>query len=186
MTVEPPTRPPAVPRRRAPSVVIVHTGDGRGKSTAAFGTALRALARGWRVAVVQFVKSGRWRAGEALVLPRLGVEWHTLGAGFTWEAPTEASVAAARQAWSVAQGLLRDGRSELVILDEVTYPINYGWLELDEVLRAIRGRAPHTNVILTGRDAPPALVELADTVTEMRKVKHAMDAGSAARRGIEY
>ncbi len=174
-------------RRTVDSVVMVNTGDGKGKSTAAFGTLMRAVAREWSVGVIQFMKSGKWRVGEEAVARRLGVEWWSIGDGFTWESDDlDRSAAIAREAWSAAEEALSSGRYDLLLLDEITYPVNYGWIEPEPVWAAIRGRADRTNVICTGRDAPPALVDLADTVTEMRKVKHAYETGVRARRGIDF
>lgn len=181
---EPPPRPPRV---HADSLVLVTTGHGKGKSTAAFGTAVRALARGWRVAVVQFVKSGRWRTGEEEALRRLGADWWALGDGFSWESTDlDESEARAVAAWAHARDLLATGDHEVVLLDEVTYPMNWGWIDTDEVVAAIRDRVPTTTVFCTGREAPAALVDVADTVTEMRNVKHAFERGIRARRGIDY
>lgn len=178
-------RPPA--RRAVPSLVLVNTGNGKGKSTAAFGTLMRAVARGWSVAVIQFMKSGKWRVGEQDVAQRLGVDWWTIGDGFTWQSDDlDRSERIARSAWGKAREVLTSGRYDLVVLDEVTYPVNYGWLDGDDVWAAIADRAPTTNVIATGRHAPAGLIELADTVTEMTKVKHAYDTGVRARRGIDY
>ena len=175
------------PRREVDSIVLVNTGDGKGKSTAAFGTVMRAVARGWSVCVVQFMKSGKWRVGEEDVARRLGVEWWTIGDGFTWESDDLGrSAAIARDAWKSAEEALRSGRHQLVVLDEVTYPVNYGWLDGDVVWSAVKDRAPGTNVICTGRNAPEALMDLADTVTEMAKVKHAYETGVRARRGIDF
>jgi cob(I)alamin adenosyltransferase len=172
---------------KAPSLVLVNTGDGKGKTTAALGTALRAVARGWKVCVIQFVKSGRWRAGEEQVARQLGVDWWTIGDGFSWESEDlERSAALARAAWEAARDKISSGGYDLVVLDEVTYPINWGWIASEEVVRTIRDRPVHVNVIATGRDAPEALVEIADTVTEMRKVLHAYDRGVGARRGIDF
>ena len=186
----PPTTPPDVTGRdrvSAPSLVLVNTGDGKGKSTAAFGTMIRAVARGWRVAVVQFIKSGDWRVGEEKIGRDLGVDWWTLGDGFTWDSEDmDRSQAVAVEAWRAAEGLLEAGGHDLVLLDEITYPINWGWIREDDVIATIRSRPEHVNVVLTGRDAPDRLVDLADTVTEMRSVKHAFDKGIQARRGIDY
>ena len=169
-----------------PSLVIVNTGDGKGKSTAAFGTMLRAVARGWKVCVVQFIKSGKWRVGEEEVGRGLGVEWWVTGDGFTWNSKDmDETEARARAAWAGASEVISSGEYQMVLLDEITYPINYGWIEVDEVVGVIRSRPQQVNVIITGRDAPTALVELADTVTEMRKVKHAYDRGVRAQRGID-
>jgi len=172
---------------RAPSVVIVNTGDGKGKSTAAFGTATRAVARGWAVCVIQFVKSGRWKVGEEATARRLGVDWWTVGDGFTWNsADMDRTEAIAREGWRVARERLASGAYGLVVLDEVTYPINWGWIPAAEVVEAIRSRPPTVNVIATGRDAPEELVDCADTVTEMRSRKHAFDRGIRAIRGIDF
>lgn len=187
-TEQPPTeytRP--TERVHVPSLVLVNTGDGKGKSTAAFGTLLRAVARNWRCGVVQFIKSGTWRVGEEKVCRQLGVAWWTVGDGFTWESDDlDRSRQVAEGAWAAAKGQLASGDYELLVLDEVTYPMNWGWIDREEVLDAIRNRAEHTTVICTGRDAPAGLVEVADTVTEMRKVKHAYDRKIFARRGIDY
>lgn len=184
----PPTEPPQRPEPvRAPSLVVVNTGEGKGKTTAAMGTVLRAVARGWKVCVIQFVKSGRWRVGEEKVARDLGVDWWSLGDGFTWDSEDLGrSEALARAAWEAAVEKVRSGDYDLVLLDEVTYPMNWGWIATDEVVRAIRDRPEHVNVIATGRDAPPELVEVGDTVTEMRKLRHAYDRGVRARRGIDY
>ncbi len=183
MRHEPPTTPPERPPRvRAQSVVIVNTGDGKGKSTAAFGTMLRAVARGWKVCVVQFIKSGKWRVGEEAVARELGVEWWTTGDGFTWNSKDmDETEARAREAWRVAEEKIASGDYRMVVLDEV----NYGWVDAGDVVAAIEGRPAHVNLIATGRDAPAELVEVADTVTEMRKVKHAFDRGVRAQRGID-
>ena len=175
------------PRRNVDSIVLVNTGDGKGKSTAAFGTVMRSVARGWNVCVIQFMKSGKWRVGEEEIARKLGVEWWTIGDGFTWEShDLGRSEAIAKQAWESAEQALRSGKYQLVVLDEVTYPVNYGWVEGELVWDALRRRAPGTNVICTGRNAPEPLVELADTVTEMKKVKHAYETGVRAKRGIDY
>jgi cob(I)alamin adenosyltransferase len=167
--------------------VLVNTGEGKGKSTAAFGTALRAIARGWKVGVVQFLKSGEWKVGEEAIGRKLGIDWWALGDGFTWDsADIDESEAIAREAWLSAKARIGSDEYDLLILDEITYPINWGWIEIEDVLTVIANRPTRLNLILTGRDAPASLVEVADTVTEMRKVKHAFDAGVMARRGIDY
>jgi cob(I)alamin adenosyltransferase len=185
---QPPTDPPARPaRRRAPSLVLVNTGDGKGKSTAAFGVVMRAVARDWRVCVIQFLKSGRWRTGEEQLGRRLGVDWNPMGDGFTWESEDlDASQAKAVAAWAAARRVLASGDYQLVVLDEITYPMNWGWIQTAEVVEAIRTRPEAVNVVATGRDAPEALLAVADTVTEMRNVRHAFDSGVTARRGIDY
>ncbi len=172
---------------RADSIVLVNTGHGKGKSSAAFGVMGRAWARGWRVGVVQFLKSGKWKTGERKLADHLGIEWHTLGDGFTWESTDlDETAAKGRHAWEVAREKLASGDYDLLVLDELTYAVIYGWVPVDEVVAGLRNRSPRTNVVLTGRDAPPELVEVADTVTEMRKVKHAYDQGIKAKKGIEY
>jgi cob(I)alamin adenosyltransferase len=183
----PPTESPPAAHTRLPSLVLVNTGEGKGKSTAAFGTALRAIARGWKVGVVQFLKSGEWKVGEEAIGRKLGIDWWALGDGFTWDsADIDESEAIAREAWLSARTRIGSDEYDLLILDEITYPINWGWIDIDDVLAAISNRPTRLNLILTGRDAPASLVEVADTVTEMRKVKHAFDAGVMARRGIDY
>jgi len=172
---------------RAESLVLVNTGHGKGKSSAAFGVMARGWARGWTVGVVQFVKGGKWKTGERKLADHLGIEWHTLGDGFTWESTDlDETAAKGRHAWEVARAKLASGEYQLLILDELTYAAKYGWVPVDEIVAGIRERAPKTNVVVTGRDAPEELVALADTVTEMRKVKHAYDEGIKAIKGIEY
>ncbi|HEY1119689.1 MAG TPA: cob(I)yrinic acid a,c-diamide adenosyltransferase [Acidimicrobiales bacterium] len=187
-TDAPPTEHQEPPElRRADSLVLVNTGNGKGKSTAAFGTMIRSVARGWPVAVVQFLKSGKWNTGEEKVARELGVEWFAIGEGFTWDSDDLGKdEAVAREAWRQAASLLAAGSHRLVVLDEITYPVNWGWLDLDEVVAAIRDRSPKVNVICTGRDAPEPLLELADTATEMRVLKHAYQSGIRAMKGIDY
>ncbi len=184
----PPSRAPhRPPPSRVSSLVLVNTGDGKGKSTAAFGVVMRAVARGWRVCVIQFIKSGRWKTGEEKVASQLGVDWNPMGDGFSWDSKDlDASQALAQAAWAAAAAAISSGAYRLVVLDEITYPMNWEWIRSDEVIEAIRSRPPGVNVIATGRDAPEALVEVADTVTEMRKVRHAYDRGVPARRGIDF
>ena len=191
MSTEPPEQPPVVAppqaTRRAPSLVLIATGDGKGKTTAAMGTVLRALSRDWKVCVVQFLKSGKWKSGEARMLSELGAEWHAMGDGFTWEVDDlEHSADMARSAWALAKEAIGSGRYQLVVLDEITYPVNWGWLEADDVANSIASRPAKVNIFLTGRDAPSALVDLADTVTDMRNVKHAYEAGIREAKGIDF
>ena len=172
---------------RAPSLVIVNTGNGKGKTTAALGTALRAVAQGWPVAVVQFIKFGRRKVGEEWIAREVGVQWWTIGEGFTWESKDiDQAQATAVQAWGVAADRIRSDQYRLIVLDEITYPVNYGWIPLHDVVRAIASRPSRLNVIATGRDAPPELIELADTVTEMQRRKHAYERGIRAMRGIDF
>jgi cob(I)alamin adenosyltransferase len=173
--------------RRAPSVVVVNTGDGKGKSSAAMGIVLRGIARGWRVAVVQFIKSGSWKTGEEKMGRELGVDWWAIGEGFTWDsADLSEDQAVAQQAWAHSRAIVEAGEHALVVLDEITYPINWGWIDSDEVVSTIANRPQQVNIVCTGRDAPPALVGVADTVTEMHSVKHAYDRGIRAKKGIDY
>lgn len=185
--VDPPTEAPASGGRRTRSLVLVNTGDGKGKSTAAFGVVLRAVARDWPVAVVQFLKSGKWQVGEERACRRLGVDWWSIGEGFSWDSDdlTE-DEAVAQEAWAHARALIGAGSHRLVVLDEITYPVNWGWIDEAEVVAVVTDRPAAVSVIITGRDAPPAFIALADTVTEMRNVKHAYDAGITAKKGIDY
>jgi cob(I)alamin adenosyltransferase len=183
----PPTEAPPRGDVREPSLVLINTGDGKGKSTAAFGTLLRAVSRGWKVGVIQFLKSGEWQVGEEKILTGLGVDWWSMGDGFTWDSEDiDESEAIAREAWARARELIGSGEYDVVLLDEVTYPINWEWIDIAEVVAAITERPRRTSVILTGREAPQPLIDIADTVTEMVKVKHAYDRGVMARRGIDY
>ncbi|MEN8040756.1 MAG: cob(I)yrinic acid a,c-diamide adenosyltransferase [Actinomycetota bacterium] len=168
-------------------MLIVNTGDGKGKSSSAFGVMLRAVARGWRVIVVQFIKSDKWQTGERKMAEELGVDWITGGDGFTWESDDmEATIEAAKDAWSRAKGIIAKGEHDLVILDEATYPVTFGWVPVEDMVGALASRPEGVNVVVTGRDADPSLIELADTVTEMRKIKHAFDEGIQARKGLDY
>lgn len=169
-------------------LLIVHTGKGKGKSTAAWGLLLRALGRGMRVGVVQFGK-GAWETGERKAIEAFGdrVVWHTLGEGFTWETQDHArDVAAAEKAWSVAGDLLADPSFGLIILDELNIALRYEHLALADVLQALRDRRSNLHVVVTGRNAKPELVEAADLVTEMTPVKHHFAAGVKAQEGIEF
>jgi cob(I)alamin adenosyltransferase len=177
-------RDAAMPRE---SLILVNTGYGKGKSSAAFGVMARGWARGWTVGVVQFVKSGKWKTGERKLADHLGIEWQTLGDGFTWESTDlDETAAKGRHAWQVAREKLASGVYDLLILDEITYAMKYGWVPVPEVVEGLLARNPRTNVVLTGRDAPDEIIEIADTVTEMRKIKHAYDRGITGRKGIEY
>ena len=176
-------------------LLMVHTGAGKGKSTAAFGLALRALGHGWKIGVVQFGK-GQWRTGERNMLEKLGQEfgqefgqvaWHTLGEGFTWETQDRArDEAAARRAWEKACELMDDPDVRLLVLDELNISLRYEHLPLDEVLGALAARRDDLNVVVTGRNAKPELIAAADLVTEMTLVKHHFGAGVKAQEGIEF
>jgi cob(I)alamin adenosyltransferase len=170
-------------------LLMVHTGAGKGKSTAAFGLALRALGHGWRVGVVQFGK-GAWMSGERKALETLGadkVAWHTLGEGFTWETQDRAKdEAAARRAWEKALALMAEPDIRLLILDELNIALRYEHLPLDETLVALNARRPDLHIVVTGRNAKPELIAIADLVTEMTLVKHHFAAGVKAQEGIEF
>jgi cob(I)alamin adenosyltransferase len=169
------------------SRVIVNTGHGKGKTTAALGTLMRSVAREWRVCVVQFLKSGKWKVGEEKVARRLGIDWWSIGDGFTWESKDmDVTEAIARAAWEHARSVLSEGEYDVVLLDEITYPMNWGWISPSEVATVIKERPAHVNVIATGRDAPQELIDIADTVTEMVAIRHAFDQGIPGRRGIEF
>ena len=173
--------------RSARSLVLVNTGNGKGKSSAAFGVMLRSIAAGWNVAVCQFIKSGDWKVGEEKVGRELGVEWHSFGDGFTWDSDDlDHDIALAREGWTTAKAIIAAGEHRLVLLDELTYLCSWGWIDEQDVIATIAERPDHVNVIITGRDASPALIDLADTVTEMTEVKHAYQQGIRAKRGIDY
>jgi cob(I)alamin adenosyltransferase len=172
--------------REVRGVLLVLTGNGKGKSSSAFGMMARALGHGMRVAVVQFIK-GSYSTGEEAFFRRLPeVTYHVMGEGFTWETQDrERDVRAARAAWAVAANLLQDPSCALLVLDELNIVLRYGYLDVGAVLEAVKGRPAHQHVVITGRGAPPELIEAADTVTEMRAVKHAFDAGVRAQQGVE-
>lgn len=187
-------------QRRQRPALIVNTGPGKGKSTAAFGTALRAWNQGWSLGVFQFVKSPQWRSGEREAFEALGrlhddtgvggpVSWQAVGAGRTWvrqQSGREEQAATALTAWREVADRFATQRHQLYVLDEFTYPLAWGWLDLDEVVAALRDRPGIQHVIITGRNAPSALLELATTVTEMTKVKHPFDTGQKGQAGIEW
>ena len=170
-------------------LLIVHTGTGKGKSTAAFGLALRMIGRGRKVGVVQFIK-GAWSTGEKLALEQMApdmIEWHALGEGFTWETQDKArDIAACRKAWNTAGKMMANPDFGLVILDELNIALRYDYLSLDEVLAALQARPQDLHVAVTGRNAKSSLVDAADLVTEMTLVKHHFKAGVRAQEGIEY
>ena len=179
--------PVSFPTMARDSIVLVNTGAGKGKSSAAFGVMNRAWARGWKVGVVQFIKSEKWKVGERKLAEHLGIEWFTLGDGFTWESTDmDETMAKGRHAWDVAKQMLASGDYDMLILDEATYVVKFGRVPVQDMVDAVANRSPRTNVVITGRNAPPELIEIADTVTEMTKIKHAYDKGIAARKGIEY
>ncbi|HZG06021.1 MAG TPA: cob(I)yrinic acid a,c-diamide adenosyltransferase [Streptomyces sp.] len=181
-------------QRRNRPLLAVHTGVGKGKSTAAFGLALRAWNQGWPIGVFQFVKSAKWRVGEERALRVLGasgeggtVAWHKMGEGWSWvQRDIGAGEEAAREGWEQVKRDLAAETYRLYVLDEFTYPMHWGWVDTDEVVAVLRERPGTQHVVITGRNAPPALLDAADLVTEMTKVKHPMDAGQKGQRGIEW
>jgi cob(I)alamin adenosyltransferase len=183
----PPTaRDTPKPQGERRGIVIVHTGNGKGKSTAAFGLALRAHGRGKAVHIYQFMKVPSARFGEHRLFAQIGVPIEGLGDGFSWKSrDLDHSAQLARDGWARAEATIRAGEHFLVVLDEIMYPLRYGWLLLEPVLACLRERPAHVHVVLTGRNAPDELVTLADTVTEMTLVKHHFQAGVPAQRGIE-
>jgi cob(I)alamin adenosyltransferase len=180
--------------RRTRPLVVVHTGTGKGKSTAAFGLALRAWNQGWPIGVFQFVKSAKWRVGEENALRTLGasgqggtVAWHKMGEGWSWiqrDAGGHAEQAA--EGWAQITRDLAAQTYRLYVLDEFTYPIKWGWIDVQEVISVLRDRPGRQHVVITGRDAHPDLVGYADLVTDMTKVKHPMDQGQKGQKGIEW
>jgi cob(I)alamin adenosyltransferase len=183
-------------QRRRQAVFAVHTGDGKGKSTAAFGMALRAWSAGWPIGVFQFVKSEKWRVGEEAALKALGatgggapVAWHKMGEGWSWiqRAGAERDHAAeAAEGWAQIKRDLAAETYKFYVLDEFTYAMKWGWVDVEDVVSALAGRPGTQHVVITGRYAAPALLEAADLVTEMTKVKHPMDAGRKGQQGIEW
>jgi cob(I)alamin adenosyltransferase len=169
-------------------LLMVNTGPGKGKSTAAFGLALRALGHGWRVGVVQFVK-GVWQTGERAALGRFSdlIEWHTMGEGFTWETQDrQRDIAAAGRAWAKARQLMDDPGIRLLVLDELNIALRYEYVPLAEVIAVLGARRQDLNVVVTGRNAKPDLIAIADLVTEMQSAKHHFAAGVKAQAGIEF
>ncbi|HTE81353.1 MAG TPA: cob(I)yrinic acid a,c-diamide adenosyltransferase [Reyranella sp.] len=169
-------------------LLIVHTGKGKGKSTAAFGLMLRALGRGFRCGVVQFGK-GAWQSGERTAVEKFGdqVEWHTLGEGFTWETQDRArDVAAAERAWAAAQKMMADPAIRLIVLDELNITLRYDHLDAASVVAALQARRGDQHIVVTGRNAKPEMIAAADLVTEMTPVKHHFAAGVKAQEGIEF
>jgi len=169
-------------------LLIVHTGDGKGKSTAAFGMLLRAWGRGMKVCVIQFIKSETGKWGEVKAAQKMGVEWLTTGDGFTWlSKDMDETAARAMHGWKLAQEKISGGNYDLILLDEFTYPLHYGWLDTAEVLDWLAAnRPPDLHLVITGRSAPEALIQAADLVTEMKLVKHPYQRGIKAQAGIEF
>ena len=187
-------------QRRNRPVLAVHTGDGKGKSTAAFGLALRGWNQGWSLGIFQFVKSAKWRLGEQTAFEQLGelhrstgvggpVDWQKMGSGWSWSKKAGSEddhAAAAAEGWAEIKRRIAAEQHDLYLLDEFTYPINWGWIDVEEVVETLVDRPGHQHVVITGRRADPRLVEVADLVTEMACIKHPMDAGQKGQRGIEW
>lgn len=172
--------------QREQGILMIFTGNGKGKTTAAMGTATRAVGHQKKVGVVQFIK-GTWENGERNLLEQFGVPFYVMETGFTWETQDKSTdTAACLNTWQYALKLLNNPEYDLVILDEITYMITFNYLPLDEVISAISSRPAHQNVIITGRGCHRKLIELADTVTEMRPIKHAFDSGIKAQKGIDW
>lgn len=169
-------------------LVIVHTGDGKGKTTAALGMLLRAWGRGMRLCVIQFIKAETDQWGEVKAARKLGLEWHSEGDGFTWTSKDlDESAARAAAGWELAQGKIASGQYDLILLDEFTYPLHFGWLDTAQVIAWLQDhKPPELHLVITGRSAPPALVDYADLVTEMTQVKHPYEQGVKAQPGIEF
>ena len=201
--MSPQGQPSAVPddglttrQRRNRPLVVVHTGEMKGKSTAAFGMALRAWNQGWSIGVFQFVKSAKWKVGEEHALKVLGdsaeggtVAWHKMGEGWSWtrkQGTDDDHAANALEGWEQVKRDLAAETYDFYVLDEFTYPMKWGWVDVDEVVQVLKDRPGTQHVVITGRDADPRLVEAADLVMETRKVKHPMDAGQKGQRGIEW
>ncbi len=187
-------------QRRNQPLLMVHTGKGKGKSTAAFGLAIRSWNSGWNIGVFQFVKSAKWRIGEQTVLERLGrlhdetgeggpVEWHKMGAGWSWsrkEGSAEDHAAEAAEGWAEVKRRIAAQQHDLYVLDEFTYPIKWGWVDVDDVVETFVNRPGRQYIVVTGRDADPRLIDIADLVTEMTHVKHPFDRGQKGQKGIEW
>jgi cob(I)alamin adenosyltransferase len=185
---ENPTTPKEIKEK---GLLVIYTGEGKGKSTAAFGMVYRALGWNHKVSVIQFMK-GKWKTGdrkfaEKLMETHTNFKFATMGEGFTWESEDlNIDKAAAQAAWEKAKGLIQSGEFFLLVLDEITYAINYQFIELADVVQAIKNRPSHLSIVLTGRQAPAELVELADLVTEMKKIKHPFDQGTPAKPGVDF
>ncbi len=165
---------------------LVITGNGKGKSTSGFGTVARAVGHGQKCGVAQFIK-GTWDCGERTLLEKNGVDFHVMATGFTWETQNKAADrAAAQHVWKACQVMLADPSYDLILLDEMTYMVTYGYVELEELLAAIKGRPSEQSVVITGRACHRSLIELADTVSEVQSIKHAFEAGVKARKGVDW
>jgi len=167
-------------------LLLVNTGNGKGKSTAAFGIALRAIGQGLRVSIIQFIK-GKWKTGELQSAQRIGLEMIPMGKGFTWEsANLEEDKSLMREAWTLASQKILSGEYDLIILDELNYVLGYAYLPVEDVIRCFQSRPAHVHVVVTGRNAPEEVISIADCVTEMREIKHPYRNGIPAQKGIDY
>lgn len=175
-------------KKKKQGIVIVNTGKGKGKSTAAFGLLMRAIGQGLRVCVIQFIKSETGRWGEIKTAKKLGIEWHKMGDGFTWKSKDiDESTAKALHGWQLTQEKISSGEYDLILLDEFTYPLHFEWLDTQQVIAWLMAHKPGAmHVVITGRHAPEALIDYADLVTEMTNIKHPHDQGYKAQRGIEF
>jgi cob(I)alamin adenosyltransferase len=175
------------PKAPARGLIVVYTGHGKGKTTAALGMVFRALGRGLRVTVVQFIK-GKWKTGERIFAEKIPeLRFHVMGLGFTWDSDDLGrDKAAAQRAWETAREEILSGERDLVVLDELTYAFHYGFVPLEDVLATLRERPAHVHVVITGRNAPEELIEAADLVTEMKVVKHPFNAGIKAQIGVDF
>lgn len=175
-------------RDKRQGVVLVHSGDGKGKSSSAFGVAFRAAGWGMKVCVIQFIK-GKWKTGEQKAAERFdNIEWHALGDGFTWDTKSpEQDIETSRNIWKLCKAKVRSEEFDLIVFDEINYCSSYGWITASEIAEFIHSEKPEwMHLILTGRDAPDEIIEIADTATEMKKLKHAFDRGIGATQGIEF
>jgi cob(I)alamin adenosyltransferase len=176
-----------MPAKKRPALVVLYTGHGKGKTTAALGMLLRAWGRGLKVCMLSFIKSETSNYGEERAARKLGIELIPLGAGFTWlSKDLEHDKALAQRCWALCKEKIASGEYDIVVLDEITYPLTYGWLDLDDVLETLRNRPADLHVVMTGRDAPDPLIEFTDLVTEMREVKHPFQKGIKAQPGVDF
>jgi cob(I)alamin adenosyltransferase len=175
-------------KRRDKPLLIVITGHGKGKSTSAFGMLLRSWSRGYKCGVFQFVKSGKWKVGEAKAATALGgIDWEKMGDGWSWlSKDLDESADLARAGWEGVKQAIADEKYEFLILDEITYPLKWGWIDVEEFVAALRDRPGFQHIVVTGRDAPAELIAVADLVSEVTNVKHPMDEGIRAQQGIEW
>ena len=183
---QPPAQWQGLFRKRHP-LVLLYTGNGKGKTSSALGVTMRAWGRGWKICMLQFIKSKTSHYGETRAAAAMGIEMIPLGDGFTWlSKDIEHDKALARECWALAREKIESARYDIVVLDEITYPITYGWLPVQDVIDVLRARPENVHIIMTGRNADPALVEFADLVTEMTEIKHPYKSGIKAQPGIDF